>query len=662
MGSSTRVRWADAVLLALVAASLVATVAVLSPRRAGAATASPVAAPTVRLLFLTPAVGQSDPGLHVSLSRTGPATAPDAMVQLTLYSRLTTRSALDTALASPGGASGPVASVHLPASCLAAGTQLHLSIPVAPDGVAVRRPTRCGAPSPVLRLGCSAGCDGVYPLRVTVAGGGTSASIVTLLTYSGPTSTPLRVVWTVRVAGATTGLGAAGPTLRAVAQHPHVPVTLDVEGSAVATGSSAQGATASLSAIRAISRTKADELVGESYVPTDLGSLRASGLRSEVVRQFALDAVALDAAGVRAAPSRTVTYATGPVTPTSMDAMASIGFRHVLVDGADLAVDPGSTLGWGYAFHLSGAPAGPTALASDTLLSARSDVTSSDPALVASQELGELSFLHFEEPDLVVPRVAVVVTTATRQVTTSFADAMLAGLAEDPVLRAVTASTAFADVPVGTGEFPSVHALALGASAPLGPRIVSLIAFLRHTTSALSSSITAGATPIPTISGDLLTAEGVMSGAKRVAMLDHVHVLLEDELGHFRIYDGTITLTEAGATLPITIFSSAPYTVRCTLVLASQKLVFPVHTTAHLQITLANSVVSERVAARALVTGDLPMSAVLLSPKGHLVLAHSLITVRATGTSIVGIALTIVALLVLAMWWIRTSRRPKRAR
>jgi hypothetical protein len=674
MAFGARLRCAGRVLIALALASI-AVLATSSPVRA-AGTATP-SGPAVRLLFETPTVGPHDPLLRVSLTRTGPAADTGATVQLTLYARLLSRSGLDAALATQGP-SGPVSTTgQLSAACTAVGAQLHLALDVAQNGRTVAPSKLCGKTVPVLRLGCTAACDGVYPLRVTVGGGGTTATLDTLVTFAAPSSTPLRVAWVVRVGGQSTGLytglgtgldagvttaltGATG-ALRAIARHAGVPMTVDVEGSAIA--SRASSATTAIAMLHAIARASRDELIAEPYVPANLGALRASDLPSEVGRQFALDDVALAAVGITAQPSPTVTYGTGVQSPTSADALATLGYRHVLVDGDALTQDPGATLSWGAAFHFTGAPSGPTALASDTELSALSDDTATDPALVASQLLGELAFLHFEQPDLVQPRAAVVLTTASPEVTTSFVDAVLAGLSGNPVLTPVSASGAFAAVPVGANGFPSVRALANGPSTPLAQSTSSDMASLRTILDALGSAVQAGGTsPIPAIEGDLLTAEQDMAPGLRKALLSHVHLLLEDQLGYFRIYAGTITLTESGATLPITLFSRAPYPVKCTLVVSSQKLEFPVHSSRSIRVAFTGSVASVRVPARALVTGDLPMTAVLYSPTGGLILAHALITVRATGTSLVGVALTALAVLVLALWWLRTSRRRRASR
>jgi len=660
MASCARVRCragARAVVALALVLVAIASLVVAIAQRAGAQVTPPV-----RLLHVTPVVSRPGQPVVVTLTRTGPATAADATVQLTLYSRLTTRSALLQAISSQGP-SGPVSTTGpIPAGCLTKAGVLQLTVRVAPDGVAVAHHELCGTTAPVLRLG-PGGADGVYALRATVTGAGTTATIDTLVTYATvAAAAPLRTTWILRIAGGSGGLAGAVPALQAVARHPTVPVTIDVQGSTIATAPATPATAAAVALLHHDVTLPAVELVCESYVPAELGTLRVSGLPAEVIRQFALNEVWLKTVGImRPAPSPTVTYGTGPQTPTSANALASIGFRHVVVPGTALAVDPATTLGWGDAFRLGGAPSGPTALASDTALSALSDDTASDPGLVGADMLGELAFLHFEQPDLPDPRVAIVVTNATSAVTASFVDTVLSGLAPNPVLTPVTASSAFRAAPLGGNGFPAVRDLVLGPSIPYSAPTIAYFRFLRITTDALSSAVRGGADPIPTIEGELLTAEQVLPAIIRLGAMNNVHEELEDQLGYFRIYDGPITLTQAGASLPITVFSSAPYTYSGFLHFTSPKLTFPQGAWVTLQGPVG-AVYSVRVPTHAQVTGDIPLTATLLSPRGRLRLTSAVITVRATQTSIVGVALTVLAVVVLALWWIRTSRRRRAQR
>jgi hypothetical protein len=616
--------------------------------------------PAVRLLHVSTAVRAPGQPVAVALTRTGPALSPGATVQLTLYTRLTTRSGLVAAIGVPGP-SGPVSTTGaLPVRCVTVGAHVALAVPVAPDGVAVGHRTMCGHPAPVLRLGCASGCDGVYPLRVTVAGGGAASTIDTLLTYAAGSTTPLDVAWVLRVAGGPSALDDAVPALAGLAAGPVAPVSLDVQGQSLATAPASPATSSALGLVRSVAARPSDQLLGEAYVAADLGALRASGLAGEVGQQFALTTSWLHADGV-AVPAPSVTYATGPQTATSADAVAAAGYRQMVVPGSALNVDPAGTQGWGAPFRIGGAPAGATALASDTELATLSQDTTADPGLVAADFVGELAFLHYEAPNLADPRVAVVVTRATSTVAQAFVNGVLSGLRANPVLDPVTISQAFRQVPLGANGLPAVRAVAPVSSDPYGPHTVGTIRHLRITTDSLASAVRGGSSPIPSLDGQLLSAEQPLPAGEQTAILNHVQTRLQDQLGFFRIYDGPITLTSSGASLPITVYSTAPYGIAGFVHLHSPELQFPDGATTTLPGPVT-AFASIRVSATAQVTGDIPLTAQLLSPTGHLVMTTAHITVRATRTSVVGIALTVLAVAVLALWWIRAARKRRAAR
>src|ERR1700720_1405624 len=102
MASCARVRCRNgtraARVLAVGAAVLGTCSLASSPSRAAASGATPL----VRLLHVTPVITTAGAPMTVTLTRTGPALAAGATVRLTLYARLTTRSALLAAISSQG--------------------------------------------------------------------------------------------------------------------------------------------------------------------------------------------------------------------------------------------------------------------------------------------------------------------------------------------------------------------------------------------------------------------------------------------------------------------------------------------------------------------------------------------------------------------------------
>jgi hypothetical protein len=123
----------------------------------------------------------------------------------------------------------------------------------------------------------------------------------------------------------------------------------------------------------------------------------------------------------------------------------------------------------------------------------------------------------------------------------------------------------------------------------------------------------------------------------------------------------TITFTSRTASIPVSVLSSAPFPVKVVLSLSSDKFAFPDGNARTL--TLDHPTTPVRIEARAVTSGDrLPVEVTLTTPDGQLVIARAALTVHSTSISIVGIALTVVAALVLLVWWARTWRKGRNRR
>jgi hypothetical protein len=121
----------------------------------------------------------------------------------------------------------------------------------------------------------------------------------------------------------------------------------------------------------------------------------------------------------------------------------------------------------------------------------------------------------------------------------------------------------------------------------------------------------------------------------------------------------TVTLTSRSGSIPLTLHNTLGYPVQVRLTMeSSERLAFPDGTTQLLTLTGENTPVEIRVHART--SGDAPLTITVTSPDGSLLLATTDYTVRSTAVSGVGLALTIGAVIVLLVWWIRSWRRGRR--
>ena len=148
-------------------------------------------------------------------------------------------------------------------------------------------------------------------------------------------------------------------------------------------------------------------------------------------------------------------------------------------------------------------------------------------------------------------------------------------------------------------------------------------------------------------------------------MVANAGLALDAQLGQLAIEgDQTVTLTASSGPVPVTVYSDAGYPVTATLVLSSDKLLFPNGETQWSTSVLLpphhSTVVPVRVRTRT--SGVFRLDVSLRSPDGTLRLVTGQLSVRSTSSSLVGVLLTVGAIAVLAIWWFRTSLRRRRAR
>jgi len=148
-------------------------------------------------------------------------------------------------------------------------------------------------------------------------------------------------------------------------------------------------------------------------------------------------------------------------------------------------------------------------------------------------------------------------------------------------------------------------------------------------------------------------------------LLDNTGVAVDAQLSQLAVAgDRTVTLTSQRGTLQVTLVSSAPYPVDTVLSLTSDKLLFADGTTEWSQnaTLLPDHTNVVPVTVRARTSGEFRVDIVLHSPNGGLELSSGTVDVRSTATSVVGVVLSLGAVAVLVVWWLRTSRRRRALR
>jgi len=673
------------VALCLFAAVSVAFGVVAAPR-AGATTVASNA-PVLSLVDQSPWVKPPNPDSPTTFAldvATKAGTPSTDEVATTLYGKLHTRSSFEQTLTRiPSGSTpldhtDPEPLSRLPAFPSGGVT---LSISVLPD------PTATPPPSPIeptLDLHCvpdTGTCTGVYPLVVSLVRPGSGralARFTTYLTYATAISTtPLKFAWVVPISApltirfaqqdpakavvapsraTTTSLAGLVATLIA---KPDVPVTVAASPQTLQ-ALYAQGGRGAQAVQELATMSSADheprEFLAQPYVPINLGSLAGGGEGEEVIAQTKKGLAVLRSLGVRVGTKFSTWVATGTVGSSLRIGMSEVGASRLVLPDTDLAAPHSNSDTWASSFTLplgKGAPV--AAAASDTELADHFTSDPADPGLEANQLLADLAMIHSEAPNTTTPRAVIAVPPSSWTPAKAFDTELLSGLETNPDVQPTTLDgffSAFSKVPSST--VPSRRILPGASSLGMAPSLARHITTDRLQLTAFDNSVLGDPPVLSQLDQLLLDAESDdLQHAGQVAGVDIFKRVLDAQLSLVQLpAEREITLTARTGLIPVTIDSQATYTVKGTLTLTGGRFFFPHGGVRHLTLDHATNPVRVEVEART--SGNLPLEASFKSPTGSLLIAQTQLNVRATATSVVAVALTILALLVLGGWWART--------
>jgi len=615
-----------------------------------------------------------------------------ALVQVALYPRLRTRydferTVRDGPRGTPLATTAPTPLGALAPDPHSAGLSLALSIV---------QGTSSGSGSE-LGLACAGStgsstggstCTGVYPVAVELEqpDGAVVSHLTTFLTYvTGKSAHPLELAWVVPIAAppavaphATSAARALRPLPRTLASAletliaqvraaTSVPLTLDVAPETLqnlaAAGPGGREGVATVAAMSADPTT--DEVLARPYVPIDLGALARAGEPTEIDAQMAAGTTVLHRLRVRTAvPSPWVE--TGPPGDGIARGLAQVHATQLVLPGSDLQPTPAITDSgtWVSTFSLRLGHGGPgtsvDAAESDTWLDRQFTALPGDPALAATQLLADLAMVHFERPDTLTARGMVALPPAGWTARPAFDRVLLDGLAQDPVVQPVTLSQFFATVgAAGTRQ------LAKGGRDPaLSRAFARAVSRARVRLSEFDDAVSGSrALHVESALDHLLLASesDLLPPATRRAGVSSVERLLGAQLHLVRFAAGrSFTLTARTGWIPITIDSTAPYTVNGRLTFSGDKFLFSGGASRAVRLDHATNPTRIHVEARS--SGELPLYVSFTSPDGRLVIARDIVEVRSTATSALGIGLSAAALAVLLAWWARTWLAGRRRR
>ena len=578
-------------------------------------------------------------------------------VAVALYPRLVMRSQIDPVITGAGvGGPASASTGSIRPDCTASRSATMI-IGLFTQRAANAR-TRCG-PLPQLRLPChGSACDGVYPIRFAVSEAGTTTVEWSLLAVQSATVVnPLRLDWIT-----TLGTGTWSKRVRTAAvlgdigKHPNFPITLSANYQTLerAFGAGA-GAAAWRRALRHAVASPLHRIADAPPSHVDFAGLAANGLDGEVKAQLGL-------AG-QLVQSLTGRYLDGPVllqgspSAATLAALSTAGVSNVVLPEDRLTVVPSTTLTWGAPFRVSGGGS-TVALADDGPLSLLAVDGAIEPGRRAAITLATLAFLHFEAPNVPSSRTVVLLVPAA---TTSIAylNDVVTGLRGNPFVVAGNLVPSFSSSLIGSDGAPATRTLLAGPSSTWSAHNVSSLASVATQVGSFSQAITDRAVSYA-LRVATASSEIVGSASRRQSAINAAGAALGAQLAQFTVDPSAITLAGPGAALPITLHSTAPYTVTAVVHLLTNQLSFPKGSS--IVVSWNSPTTSVRVPTSSRRGNSLTLQVNVTTSDQQVLLAHAAIQVRIAGSSVVGYLLTAASLLVLAGWWWRTYRRRPKAR
>ena len=561
--------------------------------------------------------------------------------EIKLFPRILQRSQIAPIVSGAGSPLSPASSVKV---CARSGTStFNVEISTRPG---TRSGSNCADSTARLVLQCKAtSCDGVYPISYSLKNRKTEWSLIAV--RASQVLHPLQFSWIQTMTDMSLG------SLSADSKFPRLPITIGANYQTISNVSVV--APKILSEFKSAVQSPAHSIIAAPPGSIDFAGLVANGLTSQATNQLEYTRSLVQATTGRYVDAPVLLTATPSIA--ALDALAGIGVKNVVFSETALSYAPSSSLHWGAPFHVPGASA-VTALSIDEPLSRLMMNNTIEPGRRAAIALGTLAFLHYEAPGLTAPR-SVVVATSLGENSSQFVSEFLSGLAHFSFATPSPLTPLFNGKNFGANGAPFTRTLVPARATSWSARNVASLSKLIGEVSSFNQGVGS-----PILSNQLSTqvaaSQVVGTPSERQNAIDAAQSSLNTELQKFSVNPSTITLTGTGASLPITLLSRANYTMTAVVHLVSNRLTFPKGST--VVTSLDSSTKSLRVPVTDPKGGNLTLQVIVTTPNGQVVLAHSAVQVRIAGTSVVGYVISIGSLAVLALWWIRTSRRRRNER
>jgi hypothetical protein len=421
-----------------------------------------------------------------------------------------------------------------------------------------------------------------------------------------------------------------------------------------------EDAAAGLARVRDAARRATTQLLPTPYVPVDLPALESNGFSDLVPELFAKGNATTHRILGTAPSDEARTMFLEPTGDVAADRLRDMAITRLAV--RETSLEPVTyTSSPSKAFSLT--TAGGRSLAVATAPYVESLLAGDDaPALRAQRVIAALAEVAYEFPS--IPRGVVLAPTADWQPDLAAYTALYEALREFPLATPVTLDDLFDRISREENE-------GVDLERQFSPAVSGTTAVTRDAWDSARQELESYRAVAP--ADEPVVAQGedalyrVLSSAvtpeQAEADLANISTAVDTFTGGVSVDAKRVTLTSRRAQIPITFENRLNRPVTVQVHLESEKLLFPEG--ADVQVTLppGRTTLRERFIVEARTSGTFPLEIRLTTADGGLSFGETTqVTVRSTVFGGFAIALTIGALVFLAIWWANHFRRTRRAR
>ncbi|WP_201733506.1 DUF6049 family protein [Acidithrix sp. C25] len=509
---------------------------------------------------------------------------------------------------------------------------------------------------------CANTCDGVYPLVITmIHKGATIASHaipIAILSPAVPSTVPLGLGLNIDLTSLknANAIPVISELAKLLSTYPTLSLTLSFSAQTleVIKTSKSQSAHQALRTIASWASQPNHQILINSVTPLNLVQLDASNLLSYIAQDSALASKIASQVGLTPATSPKIFVTQGPLDNSALSALANDGFHQVVTAGNNLDLpDLKYTLTAGLRIP-QGASSPVSILSQDPKL--KQDLQKPSNAFEKSNfTISDLVSVFEDQPNDSTQRIMSLTLPVNSSNQIAVANDFLGSLSGAKVIKIMTLGQAFDAL---NSAKPKAQWLETSLTRQRHSQIANLATFnktaikLAATKSALINKKLAD--PMTLWLMEALSSNN--SQSQNQSLLANINSSIT------KIFSGvslpsnrTVTLTSNNASVPISVTSHSHVGLMLRLGLSSDRLNIPNGNNELVKVVSATNTATFVISTKTL--GIFSAKMTLSTPKGNLEIASTQVVFRSLTFSTVGSLLTILALLTLGFWWLRTLFR-----